>query len=206
MYTNTMQLDVVVPGFARPYLEGDRLDGSAPLVARIAGFATDAECAALVARIEALGPEVAPITTGRGFEMRPDVRNNARVMFDDVDLAARLFARLAPLAPPVLCGLRLVGLNERFRGYRYTPGQRFAPHYDGAFVRDARERSLLTFLLYLDHGCVGGATGFLEHDVEIAPARGAAVWFQHALLHEGAPVAAGVKYVLRSDVMYRRDA
>lgn len=198
-----MQLDILVPGFPRPYVDGDRLDGSAPLVARIDGFANEAECAALTARIEALGPEVAPVTTPRGFVMRPDIRNNARVMFDDLDLAARLFARLAPLVPPALCGLAPVGLNERFRGYRYTPGQRFAPHYDGAFIRDARERSLLTFLLYLDDGCVGGATGFLHHDVEVAPARGAAVWFQHALLHEGAPVQAGVKYVLRSDVMYR---
>lgn len=198
-----MQLEVLVPGFPRPYLDGDRLDGSGPLVARIAGFATDAECAALVARIEALGPSAAPVTTPRGFVMRPDIRNNARVMFDDADLAARLFARLAPLVPPTLCGLRAVGLNERFRGYRYTPGQRFAPHYDGAFIRGPHERSLLTFLLYLDDGCDGGATGFLDHDVEVAPARGTAVWFQHALLHEGAPVHAGVKHVLRSDVMYR---
>ncbi|MBK9033641.1 MAG: 2OG-Fe(II) oxygenase [Myxococcales bacterium] len=198
-----MQLDILVPGFPRPYLDGDRLDGGAPLVARIAEFASADECAALIARIEALGPDVAPITTGRGFEMRPDVRNNARVMFDDVELAARLYARLAPLVPPTLCEMHPVGLNERFRGYRYTPGQRFAPHYDGAFIRGPDERSQLTFLLYLDEGCAGGATNFLEHRVEVTPARGAAVWFQHALLHEGAPVEAGVKYVLRSDVMYR---
>ena len=136
--------------------------------------------------------------------MMPDVRNNERVMFDDRELAATLWALVAPLVPATLCESTAVGLNERFRGYRYRPGHRFAPHYDGAFIRDPCERSLLTFLLYLDDGCVGGATGFLHHDVAVAPARGAAVWFQHALLHEGAPVQAGVKYVLRSDVMYRQ--
>ena len=31
-----------------------------------------------------------------------------------------------------------------------------------------------------------------------------ALLFQHRLLHEGAEVTAGVKYVVRSDIMYRR--
>ncbi len=201
-----MQAEILIPGFARPYVAGDRLDGSAPLAAAVDGFATPAECAALIARIEALGPDAAPISTVRGAVMRPDVRNNARVMFDDVDLAARLFARLAPHVPARLCGRRAVGLNERFRGYRYTPGQRFAPHYDGAFMRDASEASLLTLLIYLDDGCQGGATGFLDHGVAMAPRQGRVLWFQHMLLHEGAEVTAGTKYVLRSDVMYRADA
>jgi hypothetical protein len=198
-----MQVEILVPGFERPYVDGDRLDGSAPLVAGLDSFATAAECCALIDRIAAMGPTVAPITTAAGAIMRPDVRNNARVMFDDVALATRLFDRLSPHLPATLCGRRPVGLNERFRGYRYTPGQRFAPHYDGAFVRDAAEASLLTFLLYLDDGCRGGATAFLDHDRAVPPRAGRAVWFQHALLHEGAEVTAGVKHVLRSDVMYR---
>jgi len=198
-----MQLEILVPGTGRPYLDGDRFDGSAPLVARVAGFAPDDETAALIARIEELGPDAAPITTTRGAVMRPDVRNNARVMFDDVELAARLFDRLVPFVPATLAGRRPVGLNERFRGYRYTPGQRFAPHYDGAFVRNAQEESLLTVLVYLDDGCAGGETNFLDFDVTVRPAKGAVVWFQHMLLHEGAEVRSGTKYVLRSDVMYR---
>ncbi len=166
-----MQAEILIPGFARPYVDGDRLDGSAPLAAVVDAFATADECAALIARIEALGPAAAPVSTVRGAVMRPDVRNNARVMFDDTDLAARLFARLAAHVPARLCGRRAVGLNERFRGYRYTPGQRFAPHYDGAFVRDADEASLLTLLVYLDDGCAGGATAFLDHGVAISPRR-----------------------------------
>lgn len=39
--------------------------------------------------------------------------------------------------------------------------------------------------------------------VEVAPTAGTALLFRHRVLHEGAPVAAGVKYVLRTDVMYR---
>jgi hypothetical protein len=66
------------------------LDFSAPLVFTIAGLCTSSECAALIARIEEIGPEDAPITTERGFVMRPDIRNNTRVMFDDLEHAADL--------------------------------------------------------------------------------------------------------------------
>ena len=38
----------------------------------------------------------------------------------------------------------------------------------------------------------------------IVPRAGMALLFQHRVLHEGAPVRSGVKYVLRSDLMYRR--
>ena len=49
-----------------------------------------------------------------------------------------------------------VGANERFRCYRYKPGQKFAAHYDGAFERDETERSLLTFMVYLNDDFEGG--------------------------------------------------
>ncbi|MCX5741735.1 MAG: 2OG-Fe(II) oxygenase [Proteobacteria bacterium] len=199
-----MQLDVVVPGRGRPYLEGDSVDESGPLVMTIGGVLSNLECDAMIAKIEALGPTDAPITTAAGFEMRPEIRNNTRVMFDDHALAAALFARIAPVLPASLAGMRPVGANERFRGYRYEPGQRFAPHYDGCFRRNAHEESQLSLILYLDEGCVGGTTTFLDYDLAIAPKRGMALVFQHRLLHEGAEVHAGKKYVLRSDVMYAR--
>ena len=200
------QLDVVVPGFGRPYLDGDSLDHTAPLVATIANVLSPVECTEAIARIESLGPTAAPITTSRGFVMAPNIRNNERVMFDDPALAAQLFARIAAHLPPALCAMTPVGANERFRGYRYTPGQRFAPHYDGAFVRNDRERSLLTLIVYLDEGCAGGHTNFLDFDISVTPRIGMALVFQHLLLHEGAEVTAGHKYVLRSDVMYRERA
>jgi predicted 2-oxoglutarate/Fe(II)-dependent dioxygenase YbiX len=164
---------------------------------------TAAECASTIARIEALGPTSAPITTARGFEMRPEVRNNQRVMFDDLALASELFARIAAELPDPLCGMRKIGVNERFRCYRYTPGQYFAPHFDGAFVRNHHERSLLTFMIYLNEGFDGGGTAFLDDDRLIVPRTGAALLFQHRLLHEGCVLVAGTKYVLRTDVMYR---
>lgn len=195
--------DILVPGSGRRYCPGDSLDHTAPLVWTVPGVVDAAGCARLIALIEARGPQAAPITTGAGFVMRPEIRNNTRVVFDDPALAADLFARVRHTLPPALCGMRVVGANERFRGYRYQPGQRFAAHYDGSFARDPHERSLLTLLLYLNDGFGGGATGFLDFERAVVPRTGTVVLFQHPLLHEGGTVHAGVKYALRSDVMYR---
>jgi prolyl 4-hydroxylase len=198
-------MEVLVPGRGRPYLDGDSLDFSTNLAWMLPDVLTKAECAVQIARIEALGPVDAPISTAAGFVMRPDVRNNQRVMFDDPGLAALLYARIAPSLPERLAGLCPVGANERFRCYRYTPGQRFAPHYDGAYVRNADERSELTLIVYLNHVFSGGATQFHDHGVTAVPRTGSALLFQHAMLHEGCVVTDGVKYVLRSDVMFRRE-
>lgn len=199
---HTMEMQVIVPGSGRPYMDGDSLDHTGPLVFTVAGVFDAAECADTIAQIERLGFEDAPITTARGFVMRPDIRNNTRVMFDDHSLAATLFVRLGGAIPAHLHGRRAVGVNERFRCYRYEPGQRFAPHYDGAYQRSATERSELTLMVYLNDDFTGGKTAFHDFDAEVTPLTGAALLFQHQLLHEGCFVKSGVKYVLRSDVMY----
>lgn len=179
------------------------LDLDRPLWWTVDGVLTPAECTALVERIEALGPEVAPVSLPGGPRVELELRNNARVMFDDPTLAARLFDRVRSCLPDSMCGLDVAGANERMRCYRYHPGQQFRAHYDGAFVRDTRERSLLTFMVYLNEGFEGGETRFLDLGEAAVPRTGRALLFQHRLLHEGATVTRGVKYALRSDVMYR---
>jgi prolyl 4-hydroxylase len=195
---------VLVPGSGRRYVDGDSLDYRAPIAFTLDDVLTRDECAALIARIDAANPEVAPITAGAGFEMRPEIRNNERAIIDDAALARHLFARVESALPSTLCDMTPVGANERFRCYRYRPGQRFAPHYDGAFVRNDNERSLLTFMVYLNDGFEGGNTAFLDYDVRAVPQTGSALLFQHQVLHEGCQVVTGTKYVLRSDVMYRQ--
>jgi predicted 2-oxoglutarate/Fe(II)-dependent dioxygenase YbiX len=182
----------------------EELDGRNPLVLMLPHLVDAETCARLIGIIERLGPAPAPITTAAGFVMRPDIRNNDRVMFDDTALAAQLFERVRPHLPERLeVDWRICATNERFRCYRYQPGQYFAPHYDGAFQRNPRERSLLTMLVYLNACEAGGSTRFLDLDLEVEPQPGAALLFNHFLLHEGAPVVKGTKYVLRTDVMYR---
>jgi hypothetical protein len=196
-------MEVLVPGRGRPYEDGDMLDHTGPLVFTIADVLSAPECAALIARIDEAGPKAAPITTSRGFEMRPEIRNNTRVMFDDVELARDLFSRVADRMPAKLCNRNPCGANERFRCYRYEPGQYFATHMDGAFRRNEHECSELTFMVFLNDGFKGGDTRFHDFDVDVVPKTGLALFFQHRLWHEGSELREGVKYVLRSDVMYR---
>jgi prolyl 4-hydroxylase len=202
-----MKAEVLIPGCARPLI-----DAQVPIAMTIEGVLTPDECAQLMAKIDDQGPAVAPISTAYGFVMDADIRNNERAIFDDHGLAARLFASLEPVLPKPIAHDMLggrarmvpVGANERFRCYRYRPGQYFKPHYDGRFERNADERSLLTLMVYLNDDFTGGGTRFLEFDVEVAPRSGMALVFQHPVLHEGCTVERGAKYVLRSDVMYRR--
>lgn len=180
------------------------LDLKQPLHFVVDGVLSPAECARLVERIEGAHPTLAPITTARGPKFEADIRNNTRVMFDDPELAATLFRRIRPHCPSRMKGMEICGANERLRCYKYEPGQWFKPHYDGAFFRSNVERSLYTFMIYLNEGFEGGQTALLELGVDIQPKTGRALLFQHHVLHEGCEVLRGVKYAVRSDIMYRR--
>src|SRR5262245_57722590 len=96
-------------------------------------FLSPEECDRFIALSEQAGYGDAPITTSQGFVMRKDIRDNDRVMIDDPTLAGELWRRAQPFLPAVWFRWEAVGLNERFRYYRYGPGQRFAAHTDGHF-------------------------------------------------------------------------
>ena len=176
---------------------------------------TPAECQQFIDLSEQKGYEAATITLGRNhFELRTEVRNNDRVIYDDVQLAEQLFVRLRNLLPAQLHGWDLIGLNERFRFYRYQSGQTFKPHWDGIYARSDWESSQLSLLIYLSADFVGGETIFYQdtamrkpcletRQAVVVPQQGQVLIFEHQQLHEGAPVTSGVKYVLRTDVMYK---
>jgi predicted 2-oxoglutarate/Fe(II)-dependent dioxygenase YbiX len=169
---------------------------------------TPEECASYIALSEKIGYEPATITTSQGAELRPDVRNNDRVIYDDEDLAETLWNVVKDYFPATVKNRTVRGLNERFRFYRYDPGQHFDWHMDGYFERDNGERSLYTVLFFLNDSFDGGETRFRVRDengpktVGVKPVTGHVLIFLHELLHEGAAVTAGRKYILRTDVMY----
>jgi predicted 2-oxoglutarate/Fe(II)-dependent dioxygenase YbiX len=167
---------------------------------------TPVGCQALIDAAERSGFDVAPITTGTGFVIAPEVRNNTRVIVDDVTLADAIWQRAKKYIPARRGEWEAIGLNERLRFYRYEAGQYFAWHFDGAYERNDRERSHLTFMVYLNDDFEGGATEFdlRGRDLAVCPRPGDALVFQHAVRHQGATVSSGRKYVIRSDVMYRR--
>lgn len=180
------------------------------------GFLSAEECAALIDAAETRG------FVGAGSDYPPSYRNNDRQVLDDDALARRLFERLRGYAPERLvdadgAGWRLHALNERLRLCRYRPGQRFNIHQDGVHHRGADERTRLTFMIYLTDGDAfdGGDTVFYAQGPQagddappaiarVRPRAGLLIVFDHALWHAGEAVTRGVKHILRSDLLYRR--
>src|SRR6202000_3054391 len=105
-----------------------------------------------------------------------------RVIFDDPQVARDLFGRLRPHIPPSMGPLRLVGLNDRLRMYRYSPGQRFVPHMDHWYQPSKTQITLHTILVYFNDNFEGGETAFQEQlDQVVTPRSGMVAIFQHKI-------------------------
>ena len=109
-------------------------------------------------------------------------------------------------------------LNERLRFLKYESGQYFREHCDGSYVTpDGKEVSFVTVHIYLNGGpqdpasprLRGGSTKFISMDwhneLHVDPKMGSVLVFQHrGLMHSGEEVEAGLKYTLRTDLMYEK--
>jgi len=168
----------------------------------LANFLSAEECAELIQMSEALGYDEAEVSLPGGARMMKGMRNNYRLLYQDNTLAERYWQKLKDYCPLVIETSRAVGLNEQFRFYKYELDQRFKRHIDGRFHRNEQEESRVTFMIYLNEDFEGGETNFDQ--VSIKPKTGSALCFIHEQKHEGCPVSKGIKYVLRSDVMYRK--
>jgi WD40 repeat protein len=180
------------------------------------GFLSRGACAQLVAEAEARGFQCA------GHDYPASYRDNERQVYDSVQESQALYAQLAKSAPGLLDRLatspsyRPEALNPRLRYCRYRAGQQFQIHRDGVWHVDDVRASQLTFLLYLTDADAdtGGDTLFYAGPptaagapkvvARIRPEAGTLVLFDHGLWHAGAPIDSGTKYVLRSDVLYKR--
>jgi predicted 2-oxoglutarate/Fe(II)-dependent dioxygenase YbiX len=167
----------------------------------LSGVLTPKECLDFIERSENHGFEKAMVSSRHGAVINLNVRNNDRVILDDPELAEQIWQRVKHLLPVIQQGREIRGLNERFRFYRYTEGQVFRWHHDGYFERDNGEQSALTFLIYLNEDYLGGETNFEWTRVKAKTGMG--LVFPHHLVHQGnAVLGDGVKYVIRTDVMY----
>ncbi|KAL8775029.1 MAG: hypothetical protein Q9209_000508 [Squamulea sp. 1 TL-2023] len=148
------------------------------------------ECEDLIRAAEATTGgywEPATVNVGNGQQMPiPDARDCGRIIWDDRDIVARIWARVKDSVPEVALlrnvahvtgngpakrkeTFHMTRLNERMRFLKYTKGQYFRPHCDGVYVTpDGSERSYYTLHLYLNDSddassgarIEGGATRF----------------------------------------------
>ncbi|CAM9795938.1 unnamed protein product, partial [Scytosiphon promiscuus] len=146
-------------------------------------------------------------------------RDNGRITLHSAEVASALFARVGPFVPTEMDGRTAVACNSNIRIYRYAVGQRFGKHIDESVEDESGHLSQGS------DGAVGGDIGPGEEGAPLrggetvfykgnyggkiaasfSPRRGACLVHGHGrqcLLHEGAAVTSGVKYLLRTDVMY----
>lgn len=169
----------------------------------IDGFLSPKACEDLILFSEMRGYSEAKVSLRSGARMMKSIRNNARLIYTDEALAGKYWTDLQKFCPEKIGKSSAIGLNEQFRFYRYESAERFKRHIDGRFRRNEQEESRITFMIYLNDNFTGGETAFDEF--RIIPKTGTALCFIHEQKHEGCPVTEGIKYVLRSDVMYRQD-
>ncbi|BDS11388.1 prolyl hydroxylase family protein [Aureispira anguillae] len=169
----------------------------------IKNFMSKADCQKWIEFSEKQGYELAKVNMGFGKQVvNKAIRNNERFIYDNEELASELWDKIRPFVILETEYGIACGLNERFRFYKYKPGQQFRSHIDGSYIRSIKEWSSYTLLIYLNEEMEGGATEFPQFYVE--PKTGTALIFKHEVRHAGKPIHKGIKYVLRTDIMYKR--
>ncbi len=125
----------------------------------------------------------------------------------------------------IFYGKNTLGLNKRFRFYKYSKGDFFKLHTDGSwpgsrvvnkelitdFYKD--RYSQMTFLILLSEDFQGGETQFIVNKngekelVNIRTPKGGVLCFPHGLhplhcLHSSNTITSGIKYIIRTDVLF----
>lgn len=135
---------------------------------------------------------------------------------EDNEWADSLFSRIQLRLPEqVVYGWEACGINENFRILKYEPGEDFPMHQDPDYARPPGHElfgdvSLMTLIVYLNDNFTGGHTQFYGEEphtlphTDVKPVAGTAVVFMHKHNHLGTRIETGIKYTLRTDIMFRR--
>ncbi|EFC40555.1 predicted protein [Naegleria gruberi] len=163
-------------------------------------------------------------------EYPKEYRNSERVLVKSKKLADMIWSRIVPfLKKSDIDGVKPYGfdndgcwvpcgINEVLRFNKYSRGTFFKPHTDAQFVRNDNEKSIFTVLVYLSDS--SAATTLLKKVGEkieddsisfdfkklasIKPTEGSVAIFNHDLYHDGQKLYYGSKYVVRSEIIFKR--
>ena len=175
---------------------------------------TKEECECLIKLSEEIPEnyEIAKVSYDEEQIIDKSYRNNKRWLNFDKKLAETFFEKIKLYIPIEFEGNPVSCLNERLSFLKYSPGEYFKPHEDGYYIRpDNSEMSYLTLQIYLNDLDEedGGSTTFIEdiynkiyQDYSVIPKVGRVLLFQHDIEHEGSILKHGLKYCIRTDVMY----
>ena len=177
-----------------------------PRVVVFGNFLSPEECDALIAAARPRMARSLTVATQTGGEEVNDDRTSDGMFFQrgESALVQTIEERIAKLLHwPVKNA-------EGLQVLRYLKGAQYLPHHDYFDPLQAGTPALLarggqrvaTLIMYLAEPEAGGATVFPDLDLQVAPKRGQAVFFSYPeplpsslLLHGGAPVVAGEKWI-----------
>lgn len=179
---------------------------ASPRIVLFGNLLSARECTALIAASRRWIQRSPVVDAERGGGKLAEARTSEGCAFlrGHNALVARIEARIASLLNwPLECG-------EGLQVLRYGPGGEYQPHHDyfdpdspgsAAELKRGGQR-VGTLIMYLKEPERGGATIFPDIGLEIAPKRGAALFFNYSrphpasrTLHAGAPVVAGEKWI-----------
>lgn len=166
----------------------------------VANVLDSSQCEYFIKQTEEAGYKPATVSIGHDIHiMNTSLRNNSRVNIEDEALANIIWEGIKRQVPEVISGSYALGLDTTFRCYKYVPGEFFGWHVDGATKKNGNQ-SKFTVLLYLNNNYTGGETEF--EPFKVKGTLGSVLVFPHKILHQGSEVIDGIKYVMRTDVMY----
>eukprot|EP01080_Neovahlkampfia_damariscottae_P006756 gene6756-10921_t len=139
----------------------------------------------------------------------------------DSQFSTKIFNKIKNLFPDELSdGRKKVKCDEVLRILKYKKGDFFRPHLDGSYdERDENMKKILgscytmyTILIYLNDDYEGGETKFYNilkegNHIKIEKKTGKSTIFNiNSTVHSGTEITSGVKYVLRTGIMYTAKA
>ena len=191
---------------------------------------SESECDSLLSISEKLGylPDAA-------VSLPRSIRHNHNVVWVvDEDTDGIIWTRIADSVSDIsedYFGKQPLGINARFRFYRYQKDDFFKPHTDGAWpgsrvVKDQLVTnaypdrfSQMSFLIFLSDDFQGGATRFQvmgrSNDtqfgenkmIDVRTPKGGVLCFPHGMhpwhcVHSSEPITQGSKYMIRTDLLF----
>lgn len=160
--------------------------------------------------------ELAKINVGYNQQrINTSYRNSQRWLNFNKTLADSFFEKIKDYIPKKFENRNVSCLNERLSFLKYFPGEYFKSHMDGRYTRpDNSESSYITVQIYLNDLNVedGGETTIfkdsfngIHQEYRVIPKIGRVLLFEHEIEHEGSILQNGIKYCIRTDVMYKNE-
>ena len=140
------------------------------------------------------------------------IRDCQRIIIDSVPFAKVLEKKLIHIIPKTINRndrfyYKFEYINPKFRFLKYEESNHFIRHKDESYISKKNEKSLITILIYLNDDYQGAYTRFFSDTYDkvglsLTPETGMVCLMQQDIEHEVPKIESGIKYVIRTELMY----